>query len=330
MIYDVEFNSGAQYRVKDVVELAVLAERQGFAGTWQGESNSQDPIVLLSAIAVKTTSLQLGTAIYHVYGRSPVTLGIQAATLNDLSDGRLLLGLGVANARIASWHGATTFDKPIKRIREYAEIVRRVHSGEKVEYRGEAYSTTPFKLSWKPSHPDLAIYLAGLGPRMTRQAGTIARGVIVNMADPPQLRKIVANVRAGAEEAGRDPGSVEIVAKVRCALNRDLERAKAPLRNVLTFYSLADYYGNMIREMGWAEEIDAVHAAYREGGFRAATAAIPDRMLLGLPMVPATSVEEVRERVSEWGEAGATRINLSVVPCGQDLVEEVRTFLKAW
>src|SRR5256712_12539860 len=136
MIYDIEINSAAHYPAAGVIELVELAEKVGFGAFWKGESNSTDPMVLLSAAASRTKTIKLGTAIYHIYGRSPVTLGIQAATLNDLSDGRLLLGLGVANQPIASWH-AGTFDKPIRRIREYSDIVRKVATGERVEYQGE-------------------------------------------------------------------------------------------------------------------------------------------------------------------------------------------------
>src|SRR5438874_1098685 len=141
MNYDVEFDSGAFYPAAGAVQLAEIAEAKGFSAVWKGESNSTDPLVLLSAMASRTKTIGLGTAIYHIYGRSPVTLGIQAATLNDLSDGRVLLGLGVANQPIANWHEGT-FDKPIRRIREYAEIVRQVASGERVEYKGEIYATS--------------------------------------------------------------------------------------------------------------------------------------------------------------------------------------------
>src|SRR5262249_49178794 len=113
MIYDIELNSAAHYPVAGIVEIAPLIEQAGFGAFWKGESNSTDPLVLLSGIAARTKKLKLGTAIYHIYGRSAVTLGIQSATLQDLSGGRLLLGLGVANKTIAGWHGGT-FDRPLR------------------------------------------------------------------------------------------------------------------------------------------------------------------------------------------------------------------------
>ena len=117
MIYDIEINSAAHYPAAGVIDLVEIAEGVGFGAFWKGESNSTDPLVLLSGAASRTRTIKLGTAIYHIYGRSPVTLGIQSATLQDLSNGRLLLGLGVANKSIAAWHGGI-FDRPLKRARE--------------------------------------------------------------------------------------------------------------------------------------------------------------------------------------------------------------------
>src|ERR1041385_1135681 len=136
MIYDVEINSAAHYPAADVPGLVVLAEQVGFGAFWKGESNSTDPLVILSAVASRTKTIKLGTAIYHIYGRSAVTLGIQSATLQDLTGGRLLLGLGVANKTIAAWHNGV-FDRPLRRAREYIEIVKKTAAGERVEYEGE-------------------------------------------------------------------------------------------------------------------------------------------------------------------------------------------------
>src|SRR5437870_12471719 len=215
MIYDVEINSAAHYPAAGVIELVELAEKVGFGACWKGESNSTDPMVLLSAAASRTKTIKLGTAIYHIYGSSPVTLGIQSATLQDLSGGRLLLGLGVANKSIAGWHGGV-FDRPLRRAREYIEIVRKVAAGERVEYEGEIYQTGKrFQRSLKPSFPNLTVYLAGLGPQMTKLVGKISDGVFINMATPTKVKEIAARVPEGAKEAGRDPSKIEIIAKDR-------------------------------------------------------------------------------------------------------------------
>lgn len=330
MIYDVEINSAAHYPANVVADLVEIAEAAGFGAFWKGESNSTDPIVLLSAAASRTKTIQLGTAIYHIYGRSPVTLGIQAATLQDLSEGRLLLGLGIANQTIAAWHGGV-FDRPLRRIREYMEIVRKVAAGERVEYEGEIYQTGKrFQLSWKPKHLVFPIYMAALGPQMTKLVGRIADGVFINMATPNKIWEIAERARGSAKEAGRDPATIEIIAKCRVSLNPNRSLARSRLRQVLTFYNLADHYSDMLKGLGFEAEVRAIQEAFQKGGFKAAMAALTDDYMDKLPVVPATSIEEIKEKLLPFSEAGATRLVIPYVPVTEPVVEDARRFLEAW
>jgi alkanesulfonate monooxygenase SsuD/methylene tetrahydromethanopterin reductase-like flavin-dependent oxidoreductase (luciferase family) len=330
VIYDIELNSAAHYPVAGIVELSPLIEQAGFGAFWKGESNSTDPLILLSGIAARTKKLKLGTAIYHIYGRSPVTLGVQSATLQDLSDGRLLLGLGVANKTIASWHGGT-FDRPLRRAREYIDIVRLTAAGERVEYQGEIYSTGQrFQLSWKPSHPSFPIYLAGLGPQMTALVGKISDGVFINMAIPSTIRDIASRVRAGAVEAGRDPNKLEIITKVRVSLHPDRAVARSRLRQVLTFYNIADHYRDMLIASGFEPEVKEIQEAFKAGGFKAAATKMTDAYMDKLPVIPATSVKEIKERLKPFEEAGATRLIVPYVPVSEPVIDDARRFVEAW
>ena len=330
MVYDIELNSAAHYPVAGIVELSPVIEQAGFGAFWKGESNSTDPLILLSGIAAHTKKLKLGTAIYHIYGRSPVTLGVQSATLQDLSGGRLLLGLGVANKTIASWHGGT-FDRPLRRAREYIDIVRQTAAGERVEYQGEIYSTGQrFQLSWKPSHPSFPIYLAGLGPQMTALVGKISDGVFINMAIPSTIRDIASRVRAGAVEAGRDPNKLEIITKVRVSLHPDRAVARSRLRQVLTFYNIADHYRDMLIASGFEPEVKEIQEAFKAGGFKAAATKMTDAYMDKLPVIPATSVEEIKERLKPFAEAGATRLVVPYVPVSEPVIDDARRFVEAW
>ena len=330
MIYDIELNSAAHYPVSGIVELSPLIEQAGFGAFWKGESNSTDPLVLLSAIAARTRKLNVGTAIYHIYGRSAVTLGIQSATLQDLSGGRLLLGLGVANKTIAAWHGGV-FDHPLTRAREYIEILRKTAAGDRVEYQGKVYSTGQrFQLSWKPSHPSFPIYLAGLGPQMTRLVGQISDGVFINMATPATIREIASRVRAGAVEAGRDPKQVMIIAKVRVSMNSDRAMARSRLRQVLTFYNIADHYRDMLKASGFEPEVNAIQEAFKAGGFKAASTLMTDAYMDKLPVIPATSVKEIKERLQPFVEAGVDRMIVPYVPVTEPVIEDARRFVEAW
>ena len=328
MIFDTEFNSAAQVPAKICVDAAALAEERGFGGVWKGESNSRDPLVLLTAYAARTTKLDLGTAIYHMYGRSPVTLGIQAATLNEYSDGRLLLGLGVANEVIASWHG-DTYDRPLRRMREYIDILRATYAGERVEYEGEFFSATGgFKLAFEPPPYPLRVLLAALGPQMTRLAGQISEGVVVNMADPAKVREIVERCHEGARSVGRDPSGFAVATKLRVALSPDEAHAKQTLKKVLTFYALQTGYSQMLREMGFSEDVDRIRDAYAKEGFRAARAQVSDDLFAGVPMFAGSTIDGLPERLEGYRAAGVTRMIVAFVPTGDDLWGEIQYFLE--
>jgi alkanesulfonate monooxygenase SsuD/methylene tetrahydromethanopterin reductase-like flavin-dependent oxidoreductase (luciferase family) len=329
VIIDTEFNSAAQVPMKESLEGALLAEKKGFGCVWKGEANGRDPMVLLSAMAARTSKLQLGTAIYHIFGRGPVTLGIQAAAFNELSDGRLILGLGVGNPTIAGWHGSD-FDRPLRRMREYVDVVRLTYSRARVDYQGEYHRLSGFKLAYEPPPYPLAIWLAALGPQMARLAGKIADGVLINMATPDMVRELVGCLHEGAAQAGRDPSSLGVLAKIRVSINEDIERAKQALKKVCTFYALSYGYRDLLGRMGWGEVVEAVQRSYKEGGFDAARRQIPDEMLDGgVPMLPARDIREVRARLRPFEEAGATRCDVAYVVSTDDTWGEIRRFVEA-
>jgi alkanesulfonate monooxygenase SsuD/methylene tetrahydromethanopterin reductase-like flavin-dependent oxidoreductase (luciferase family) len=211
------------------------------------------------------------------------------------------------------------------------EIVRKTAAGERVEYEGEIYQTGKrFQLSWKPAHPKFPIYMAALGPQMTKLAGRIADGVFINMATPAKVKEIAERVRAGAREAGRDPGGIEVIAKARVSLNPDRNLARSKLRQVLTFYNLADHYSDMLKGMGFEAEVGAIQEAFQKGGFKAAMAALTDDYMDKLPVVPGTSIREIKEKLEPFVEAGVTRMVVPYVPVTEPVVEDARRFLEAW
>jgi len=283
----------------------------------------------LSAIAAVTTRLKVGSAIYHILGRTPATLALQAMGLDELSGGRFLLGIGSSNPTIAKWHGQS-FDRPLSRIQEYIEITRAAMRGEKLNFEGKFFTAQNFKMAFKPSGRSIPIYVAAFGPKMTRLAGRISDGVLINMANPTEISRIAAEVKAGAQEAGKDPSKMEIICKIRCSIAPNYGVAREALSHALTYYALADYYRELLGRMGFAEEVEAMRAAWKTGGFHAARALISDRMFNSLPLVAATSAPEVVEQIRPYIEAGATRIILPYVAASDDIVGEMKNFIDYW
>jgi alkanesulfonate monooxygenase SsuD/methylene tetrahydromethanopterin reductase-like flavin-dependent oxidoreductase (luciferase family) len=326
---DIEFNSGAQLPLDAIPELARLAEDHGFGCAWGGEANNKDPTVMLSAIAAVTSRMKIGSAVYHILGRTPATLALQAAGLDELSGGRFLLGIGVSNPTIARWHGLT-MDHPLGRMQEYLEIVRRSMQGEKLNFEGKYFSSHAFKMAFKARTTSIPIYVAAFGPKMTQLAGKISDGVLINMANPAEIRRIAADARQGAEAAGRDPARLEIICKIRCSIAKTYGEAREALSHALTYYALADYYRELLTRMGFAEEVEAMRAAWKSGGFHSARSLITDRLFNGLPLVAATSAEEVVAQICPYVDAGATRVILPYVAASNDVVSEMKSFIQYW
>src|SRR5919108_1122173 len=291
---DIEFNSGAQLPMNAIPELARLAEAHGFDCVWGGEANNKDPTVMLASVAAATTRIKIGSAVYHILGRTPATLALQAAGLNELSQGRFLLGIGSSNPTIAKWHGLT-FDHPLGRVQEYIEIVRHALNGQKLNFDGKYFTSHNFKLAFSPGGNPIPIYLAAFGPKMSRLAGRITDGVLINMANPPEIRRIVQEARAGAAEAGKDLTKIEVICKIRCSIAPAYEAAREALSHALTFYALADYYRDLLGRMGFAAEVEAMRSAWKAGGFRAARKVITDRLFDGLPLIAATNIDQIVE-----------------------------------
>ena len=329
MIYDVEFNSAGQVPSAGILQAAKVADEKGFGTVWKGESNSRDPVAILPAIAAVTKRVRVGTAVIHIYARTPVETGIFAATMDELSNGRFVLGLGVANETLASWHGLKA-SHPLKRAEEYIGIVRKVFAAEKLQVQGEYYSSSNFKMEFRPPGTHLQIILAALGPKMGQLAGRLADGAILNMADPGRIAFVAGNLATGAKEAGRDPKSLEIVAKVRVSLNEDIEKSKDALKKVVTFYSLAMHYRDMLAEMGLGEEVKRIQDTYKTSGFKAAAKVVTDDMLSKIPVVPATSMKELKKGLEKYDRSGASRIIVAYVPSTEKSTEETIRFISSW
>jgi alkanesulfonate monooxygenase SsuD/methylene tetrahydromethanopterin reductase-like flavin-dependent oxidoreductase (luciferase family) len=182
-------------------------------------------------------------------------------------------------------------------------------------------------MAFRPHVGDLRVWIAGLGPQMARLAGRIGDGIIVNMANPPMIRRIVEDFRAGARDAGRDPDALEVVSKVRVSLSEDVHAARWALKKVLTFYSLQRGYADTLAKMGWGEVVSAVQEAHRKDGFNAARTLIPDEMVDDVPMHADRDLANLPAKLVGYEDAGSTRCVVAYVPNTDDLAGELQHYL---
>ena len=295
--------------LESAVERVRLAESLGYEAVYVTHIAGRESLTVVTAYALATERIRVGTGVVPIYTRTPATMGQTAATIDELSGGRLNLGLGVSHRPVVEgWHGQT-IDRPVAEMREYVAVVRAILRGEDPP-PGEKWRTG-FRLAGLDPRPDVPIYVAALSPAMLRLAGEIADGVVLWLCNPEYIREVVVpEVAAGRERAGRDLGGFDIVPAVPAALTEEPQTAFAAMRNDLLPYFGLPFYRAMLERSGYGEDIAAYDAA--AGNVDAMKAAISDRFLEALTAVgDEASVVAGLER---YRSAGATSPCLGPIP----------------
>jgi F420-dependent oxidoreductase-like protein len=283
------------------LERVRLAESLGYESVWVTQLAARDALTVITAYALSTDRIRVGTGVVPIYTRTPATMAQTAATIDELSGGRLNLGLGVSHRPLVeAWHGQE-IARPVAEMREYVASVRAILAGEDPP-PGERWRTG-FRLVGCDPRPDLRLYLAALSPGMLRLAGEIADGVVLWLCNPDYIREVViptvTEARAGA---GRPPEGFDVVAAVPSAVTDDVPGARSVMRAELLPYFGLPFYRAMIERSGYGEDIAAFDAA--EGDAEAMAAAISDRFLDALTAIG--TEDDVRRGVQRYREAGTS------------------------
>ncbi|WP_137287030.1 TIGR04024 family LLM class F420-dependent oxidoreductase [Halorussus salinisoli] len=302
----------ARPSIADIVSLAQLAENRGYRRAWLPETWGRDAATVLSAIAERTDEIGIGPSILNVYSRSPALVGQTAATLQELSEGRMRLGIGPSGpAVVEGWHGQS-FEQPLRRTREYVDIVRQVLSGETVNYAGDVFTVGGFRLRCDPPETPVPIDAAGMGPKSVELAGRFADGWHALMLTPDGVRDRLEDLRRGAELGDRDPDDVQVMLSLTCAVSEDGERARQLARQHLAFYvgAMGTFYRDALSRQGYEETAEAVATAWGSGDQEAALEAIGDDLLTDLGAVG--TPDEAREELRKFEDIdGVDRVAVS-------------------
>ncbi|MGK2964001.1 MAG: LLM class flavin-dependent oxidoreductase [Tepidiformaceae bacterium] len=280
--------TGNPDQVNDMITKIKVAEEVGVEAVFTAETWGRDQFSYLTRIALATSKIKLGTGIAPVYGRSPAMLAMTAATLDELSGGRVILGLGTSGQRVIEhWHGEP-FGKPLQRLREYCEIISLIVSGEKVFYEGEVFKLQRgFKLLFEPVRRHIPIYVASISPASIRQLGEVADGWMPIYWPKSRFKAGMDVIGEGLTKAGRPEGSVECVASLTTVIDPDPVRARQQAAGPVSFYvtRMGDFYHQMLTRNGFGDEVKAIQAAYAANesdpakASAAAAAAVSERML---------------------------------------------------
>ncbi|MEX2324888.1 MAG: LLM class flavin-dependent oxidoreductase [Nitriliruptoraceae bacterium] len=296
--------------------IARTVEELGLASLWTNEAQGRDALHLCHAWATETTTLQLGIGVLPLWTRSPAQLAMAAATVQDASHNRLLLGVGVSHpATMGPWHGAA-YRKPVTACREALEILEQVFSGERTDYVGDVYRCERFVLQMTPLPQRPPTYLAAMGPKMLALAGTHADGVLLNWSDPNEVARASTTIREAAEREGRDPHQIDIAAYVRVCVADKRDDAVAALARELSAYGRLEAYAAHFSRQGHGPALERAAEAKRAGadGYGLAEA-LGEETLAAFGWV-GTPGDDPAPAVARWSEAGLTRFLARVISVG--------------
>src|SRR6266568_1055316 len=264
----------------EIVECVKLAEALGYESAWVAEGHGGDQFAVLAACATQTSRILLGTSITSVFVRTVPTIAMAAATLDHLSAGRFILGVGSSHkVQVEGKHGMP-YGKPLTRVRESVEIIRQLLRDGRVSYAGESVRIDGFDLWFAPRRPVIPIYVSAVFPKMIALCGEIADGVILTRSALRTAAAVREGLAEGAKRAGRDPAQVMLTTLLPTAVGRTRREALDILRPGLAFYAgFFPRYNRMMAEHGFPGEAAAIAEAWSRGDRDAAERAVSDALI---------------------------------------------------
>lgn len=299
---------------QDPTPLAQEAERLGYDSVWTAEAYGSDAISPLAWIGARTSTIKLGTGILQLSARTPACVAMTAMTLDHLTGGRLILGIGVSGPQVVEgWYGQP-FPKPLGRTREFIELFRKMIKREgPVSFDGRHYQLPlqggsglgkPLKLINKPLRDHIPLYLAAEGPKNIAMAGELCDGWLPLYYTP--FRKVYE------DPAPANKPDFDIVCPVTVNVNDDLAQALLPVKYMLAFYiggmgaKEKNFHANLMRRMGYEEAADKIQDLFFKGLRDEAAAAVPDAFADEISLCGPK--ERIRERLTEWKKSRVTTI----------------------
>jgi F420-dependent oxidoreductase-like protein len=308
---------GLGLTAEEQLRLVTEAESVGYHSVWAAEAYGSDTASVLAWLAANTTTMKLGSAIFQMPGRTPAMTAMTAATIDQISGGRMLLGIGSSGPQVAEgWHGQP-FARQLKRTREYVDILRMALGRERVVYDGEIYKLPlpdgpgkPLKLMIAPVQERMPIYIAAIGPNNTKLTGEIADGWLPTFFSPEHVGDARELLEEGARRGGKDAlaDDFDIAPNVNVAIDDDVDRARDSIRPMLALYvggmgsREKNFYNQLVQRYGFEDDAKKVQDLYLDGKKDEAAAALPAELIDMVSLVGPK--DRVKDRLEAYRDAG--------------------------
>jgi F420-dependent oxidoreductase-like protein len=311
---------GAGVSPEDQIALAQKAEELGYHSVWVAEAYGSDAVTVLTWLAAHTKTIGLGSGILQMFARTPAMTAMTAATLDALSGGRVLLGLGLSGPQVVEgWYGQK-YERPISRTREYIEIVKTILKREgNVDYQGETYRLPlpdsegkALKLIIRPIRDAIPIYLAAIGPKNVELAGELADGWLPAFFSPDHMDEFLPSLEKGLEKSGRKVEDIDITPGAGVAIGDDLNTCYDWVRPAYGLYlggmgsKKHNFYNALASRYGFEKEAAKVQELFLSGDRFGAYQAVPEDLIDATALIGPP--ERIAERVKLYEAAGVTTL----------------------
>ena len=292
---------GSLLSVNQVLECSEILSRTNLDTIWVPETWGMENFSMLGAISNKTKTQTIGSSIINIYSRSPSVIAMGASTVDTLSNGRLILGLGTSSLPIVETFHGYKFEKPIQRMKEYVEIIRLVLSGNQVNYSGKIFNLKNFSLLIKPTRSSIPIYLAAVNQKMVNLAWEIGDGIIFYLRPINEMKETIYKMQS--------KNKIDVTCQIITCVAEDSDMAITRAKKTLAFYvSVGKIYREFLAKNGFKKETENIYDEFKKSGFDSTHELVTNSMLESL--VIAGTPEECKKQLQIFSNTG---INLPIL-----------------
>ncbi|MGB3365729.1 MAG: LLM class flavin-dependent oxidoreductase [Thermodesulfobacteriota bacterium] len=290
---------------EEFIEIAQLAEDLGYDSIWVPEMWGRDAFSIIGLLAAHTKKIKLATGIIPIFSRSPAVIAQTIATLDEISDGRMMLGLGTSGPIvIENWHGMA-YEKPLQRTREYVEIIKMILNSERANYEGEIFNLKNFRLQFKPVRKSIPIFIAAMGSKNIQLTGEVADGWIPFLVPPEHLEIGMKELLSGAEKVGKNLDQFCISPYIPAAVSSDENLTMEVIKEYIAYYvgGMGTYYHQAMVRYGFKAEADQILEAWGKGDKRGAIESVSQEMLESFSIYG--NAEAGQSKIVQYIDSGA-------------------------
>jgi alkanesulfonate monooxygenase SsuD/methylene tetrahydromethanopterin reductase-like flavin-dependent oxidoreductase (luciferase family) len=298
---------------KAAIERAKLADEVGVHSIWVAEAWGRDAFTLLTLLAEHTKRVQLATSIVNTYSRTPAALAQHFGTLDELSEGRMIIGLGTSGPQVIEHFHGVKFNPPLTRMRECVDIINTIIAGTPLNYDGKVFKLSRgFTMRFETPRKHIPIWIAALNRKSVEFTAQKADGWLPVMIPLSALSRSIKDFRAIAQQAGRDPNSVWVKSPGITQVTKNPERARAAQAGTTAFYAarMGTFYAEQLTRFGFGDAVKAIREAWNTGGAKAGTEAVPAK--LGAELAYVGDVQGAAERLKAQEDAGVNIHNVEI------------------